>query len=814
MKKKKLILGIGLLTACAFVMASCDNSSNGGTTNSTTINNTEPSNTTTTSNQGNNTDPNNNNQGEPSNDTPKEDVKVEGSIEVKKAAGDQESLYAEFYQKENVTTYNAYVKLDNGNYSKLDSQLVRYYKGTDKNYYRVDAVGLKAGNYTLKIVAVKDNEEISSTVTEIKNLNVVSYDRTGFAFSKNGYNSTGDASGAYNSDGTLKTGARVIYVTAANAKTVTLSVTADKKEQVYTGLQTILDAYEKGEETRPLSIRIIGEIKQTDINHLSSSGEGLQIKGKKEGSMFNMTFEGIGNDAFIHGFGFLIKNTTNFELRNLGVATLIDDDISLDGGNNNIWIHDNDLYYGPNKGGDQKKGDGALDIKGTYYATLSYNHYFDSGKSTLNSNTKSGTPDVDYVSYHHNWFDHSDSRHPRIRLSTSIHIYNNYFDGNAKYGVGVTCGSSAFVENNYFRNCKYPMLSSMQGSDVYGGTDTYKLDYATFSKENSGMIKSYGNKYEETYTYIPYGCTEYVNKGVKTAYDLSGTTSTENFDAYEATTRDEVVSSTIKSVQGASTYSNFDTNTSIMYTYTAQTPEEAKETVMSFAGRVQGGDLKWEFDNSTEDTNYEVIPGLRSAVDNYTSNLISVQDIDSSTSGGGNDNPTPSTSDADSVIALIEALPESNAVTENDRSAINAAKTAYDALDATEQAKVTNYSKLEACLAALPVQTQTAQVLTFPASNSFFTVSGNTSTSKGSVTYNGNTYSTCLKMESSTSITFTLTKSATITIVFGSTDSANVKIDGAKENADSTRIITKTLSSGSHTITKADSANVFYISIE
>ncbi|MBQ7641954.1 MAG: InlB B-repeat-containing protein [Acholeplasmatales bacterium] len=628
------------------------------------------------------------------------------TVQLITSAGDQESAYVEFMEYDNHKDYNVYYKnSSSATWTKIDKQLIRYYKGSSYNYYRADALGLKAGSYTLKVVPVDSNNDVEAAATVTSELNVVSYDRTGFAFSKNEYNSTGDGSGAYNADGSLKNGARVLYITKDNAKTVTLDITTDNKgtKTTYTGLQAIIGGYEKGCETIPLAIRFIGKVSKEDLDSVGSKEEGLQIKGKALGTVVNMTIEGVGNDATIYGFGLLIKNCTNLEVRNLGFMTKMDDDVSIDGGssatNRNIWIHDCDFFYGANGSGDHAKGDGALDIKGTKYATLAYNHFWDCGKTTLNSN---GDP-VDYVSYHHNWFDHSDSRHPRIRMSTAVHVYNNYYDGISKYGIGAAeGGTSAFVENNYFRNCKYPMLSSMQGSDVYGGTDTYTLDYATFSKEDGGVIKSYGNQYEGTYTYIPYGCTEYVNKGVTTAYNLTGTTSTEHFDAYEATTRDEVVPSTVKSVKGGTTYSNFDTNSSIMYTYTVQTPEDAVVTVKAYSGRVQGGDFKWTFDNATEDTNYAVIAGLRSAIDNYSSNLISVLGIESSSSGSGSTDPIPSTSDVDTVIALIEALPESTAVTENDRTAINAAKAAYDALDETEQTKVTNYSKLQACIAALP----------------------------------------------------------------------------------------------------------------
>ena len=80
----------------------------------------------------------------------------------------------------------------------------------------------------------------------------------------------------------------------------------------------------------------------------------------------------------------------------------------------------------------RKKGDGSVDVKGkSTYVTVSYNHFFDSGKCSLCGMHQDSNTGEFFVTYHHNWFDHSDSRHPRIRVGT-IHIYNNYFDGKRK----------------------------------------------------------------------------------------------------------------------------------------------------------------------------------------------------------------------------------------------------------------------------------------------------------------------------------------------------------------------------------------------
>lgn len=96
----------------------------------------------------------------------------------------------------------------------------------------------------------------------------------------------------------------------------------------------------------------------------------------------------------------------------------------------------------------------------------------------------------------------------------------------------------------------------------------------------------------------------------------------------------------------------------------------------------------------------------------------------------------------------------------------------------------------------------------------FFTVSGNLSTAKGSVTYAGLTLTRCLKMESSTSIQFHAPEDGTLVLVFGgSTDATGkaVKIDGIRYTVGDNSILTAEISKGSHTVTKGDSINLFYI---
>ena len=92
--------------------------------------------------------------------------------------------------------------------------------------------------------------------------------------------------------------------------------------------------------------------------------------------------------------------------------------------------------------------------------------------------------------------------------------------------------------------------------------------------------------------------------------------------------------------------------------------------------------------------------------------------------------------------------------------------------------------------------------------SSFYAITGNLSTSKGTVSYAGETLTRCLKMESATSIAFTAPADGTLTLVFIE-PAGSMKLDSQKYAADGSGILTVPVSAGSHTVTKADSCNLF-----
>lgn len=660
-----------------------------------------------------------------------------GVIQITEAKGWQESAYLKWAPFEGASSYNVYV-----DDKKIDAQLVRQYA----SYYRADVLGLKAGTYSVKVVPVNaEGTEIDGANTA-SNLVVKSYNREGFAHFKY------DGVGAYNNDGTLKAGAKVLYITAKTAKTVSTTVNTGKSETI-TGLQSIIDAYSKGKDKTPIAFRIIGKVSLSDLDHISSSAEGLQVKG----ATMNMTFEGVGDDATVYGFGFLLREAVSVEFRNFAIMRCLDDAMSLDTKNSHVWIHNMDLFYGKKgSAADQAKGDGTVDIKGdSKYVTVAYNRFWDNGKASM-CGMKSETGE-NWITYHHNWFDHSDSRMARVR-TMSVHMYNNYYQHNDVYGIGATKGSSVFMESNYFDGVKRPIMSSKQGTDAMGD--------GTFSGEDGGLIKAYGNVFAnkpDNFSYITYADNN------------------TSFDAYEVSAPSEQVPASVKTLVGGTSYNNFDTNSNLMYAYAADKAEDVPAIVEGFygAGRLNHGDIDFVIPDETVVTNghQQPWPALASILDAYTSGVVKVFGESNatgeggSTEGGSTGGSTGGTTEGGSTVTPIEGTV---LVTFTDSK---------------------------------------------PSSN-IVTVSGNYATNKGTATIDGTSYSTCVKMESATNISVTVDKKVTMTLYFSSADTkTNAKIDGKKPaevNAviDSTaKTMTVTLDAGSHTITKQDTCNLFGIKL-
>ena len=743
------------------------------------------------------------------------------SITFNDAKGWVETAFAKWQPVANAGRYNVYYSGEGVVNKQVDDYLIRSYG----SYFRADIPGLKAGNYTITVKPVVLGIEGAGATTST--LTVLPQDRTGFAFHG------GRVPGGYKADGTPKDNAIILYITQKSKDSVPFNVITKSNGGTtpYVGFQNILYGIKKGYDTRPYIFRLVGNI--TDATTME--GGDFVIENDNNANSY-VTVEGIGDDATANGWGIRIKNGTNVEVSNLGFMNCDSsegDDIGLQQNNSYVWIHNNDLFYGDaGSDADQIKGDGALDNKGSSYNTFSYNHFWDNGKASLLGLSEGTTVGL-YVSYHHNWFDHSDSRHPRVRFY-SAHVYNNYFDGIAKYGSGSTEGSSLFLEGNYFRNAKNPMMISLQGTDVWNPS-TQQNDPAnqgTFSGEDGGMIKAFNNTIDldiatNSMRFVAYGDTNPL-------FNIPGKISSlTDFDAYLAATRGETVPATVKSKVGAKTYNNFDTDASLyIKNLVVEDPAAARDRVKMYSGRVEGGDFKWVFNNAVDDKSYAVITGLKSQLTNYGTNMVFIQaegtsqtlvntsaNKDQTVATGIAISPIVFTWGGDATDVTVTGLPANGLTVAKDASAKTltvtgtpSATTAYTVTTVGTNGNSVTISGTVTVGNTPPVTG--GEIHNFTTSgkiSTFYTITGNMNSTDGSQSYDGLTLTKRLKMESATSITYTTSQVSTLTLVFDADFVKAVKFDGTNYTATNGVVTIPNVAAGPHSITKGDTTNLYYI---
>ncbi|BCL12752.1 pectate lyase family protein [Micromonospora sagamiensis] len=224
----------------------------------------------------------------------------------------------------------------------------------------------------------------------------------------------------------------------------------------------------------------------------------IQVTGRiqissKQGVRPNKTIIGVGN-AEITGGGLDFYRSYNVIVRNINFTDAEDDAINVGQNSHHIWI-DHNRFAGA--------VDGSVDIvRGADYVTVSWNHFDHSDKSMLIGHSDgSGSTDIGHlkVSIHHNFFDNSRQRHPRIRFAEPVHVYNNYFLGNELYGIASTENAGVVVEGNYFRDVPHPMYSASGYADSGPGRAVQRNNVFV----NSGTPETAGTVTEPR-TYYPY----------------------------------------------------------------------------------------------------------------------------------------------------------------------------------------------------------------------------------------------------------------------------------------------------------------------
>lgn len=197
----------------------------------------------------------------------------------------------------------------------------------------------------------------------------------------------------------------------------------------------------------------------------------LRLPGPMHNVASDKTIIGLGADSGITGgglnIGIPVNNTItqpppdaikNVIIRNLIFANLPDDAINVQMFSHHVWIDHCDL---------SRAYDGLIDIKrGSSYVTVSWNHVHNHVKDMLLGHAdNNGAQDIGRlkVTYHHNWFDGTPERNPRVRFGDPVHVFNNYYFHNTDVGVACQDNGGCLVEGNYFENVDEPMTIHYSG---------------------------------------------------------------------------------------------------------------------------------------------------------------------------------------------------------------------------------------------------------------------------------------------------------------------------------------------------------------
>lgn len=226
----------------------------------------------------------------------------------------------------------------------------------------------------------------------------------------------------------------------------------------------------------------------------SSSAKVVRVSGNiscsgmiKVGS--NTTVEGASGSQ-LTGCGLTIVGASNVIVRNLTFDDWDDDAINIET-STNVWVDHNTFGVGY---------DGSVDTKrGSDYVTISWNHFDGQDKNSLVGHSDdNGSQDRGKlrVTYHHNWFDGTNQRNPRVRFGNPVHVYNNLYSSVGSYGVASTMEGGVLVEGNYFENTDDPFHLGEGSSPA--GTLVARNNY--FVGSGSGQTGGSVNSIPYSYT--------------------------------------------------------------------------------------------------------------------------------------------------------------------------------------------------------------------------------------------------------------------------------------------------------------------------
>lgn len=285
---------------------------------------------------------------------------------------------------------------------------------------------------------------------------------------------------------------------ACNALTGAASSTVDPDELMgYAGFDALgVATTTGGGGATPVTVTTFAEL---DSAVDGDAAKVVEVSGTLTGSGMidvgsNTTIVGQGDDAVLDGFGLKVDGKNNVIIENLTFTNSSDDGITIEDGAHHVWVHHN-TFMAPIV-------DGSVDMRrNSSYITVSWNRFVGTDKTSL-----IGSNDIEYstlgtkVTYHHNWFDGTVQRNPRVRFA-DVHIFNNHYDGVTSYGVVSIQFANVLFEGNYL-----DLTSSDNRASSTGGVaeSPHKGDIvACNNAEISGVVETRGLAFDpgEDYAY-------------------------------------------------------------------------------------------------------------------------------------------------------------------------------------------------------------------------------------------------------------------------------------------------------------------------
>ncbi|GBG86378.1 hypothetical protein CBR_g41373 [Chara braunii] len=202
--------------------------------------------------------------------------------------------------------------------------------------------------------------------------------------------------------------------------------------------------------------------------YIRFAGSGvIRLKSRLECSS-HKTIDGAGSSVKITGWGISINGQHDVIVKNLCIAGVKQDGITIRS-SSNVWIDRCSIT---------KVGDGGTDvIYGSHGVTISHCHYFNIWKTLLLGNGNNNNVDkMMTVTLAFNWFQSCISRMPRVRFG-KVHVCSNVYDKWVRYAVGGSAGAKVLVEKNFFNAGRDPWVNNLHEGEHDGTKIMYRNNF-------------------------------------------------------------------------------------------------------------------------------------------------------------------------------------------------------------------------------------------------------------------------------------------------------------------------------------------------